>query len=199
MSRLDELDEAAVKVDAPKGTITPRVLDERPLDKVGPTTSAQVEQPLRSGDRQNPAGESAGLKPSLLEAILGHYGFVRHDASPQESTADKKKEKSRKDRTPVKTWAIPLLSAAAVLLLIFSLGVVFGVLLSHGSTPVIAHIATVAHLPGGILLAPLLAPAGVVLLLLAALYAWARGQEQQSSMWNLLGWMFIALFVLGIF
>lgn len=189
MSRLDDLDETVAPVDAPQETIVPKVLEDKPAPPAAPPTTKVTQTATVA---QEPGR-------TLLEAVFAHYGFVRRDASPQEPpTADKKKEKSKKDRVSVKTWAIPLLAASAVLLLMFALGVVFGVLLSHGTTPFIAHVATVARLPVGILLAPLLAPAGVLLFLLAALYCWAKGHEQKSGVWNLAGWVLIALFIMGI-
>lgn len=191
MSRLDDLDETVVAVDAPQETIVPKVLEDKPAPPAAP--------PATKVTQTATVAQEPGERRTLLEAVFAHYGFVRRDASPQETTpADRKKERPERGRAPVKTWAVPLLAASAVLLLMFSLGVVFGVLLSHGATPVIAHIATVAHLPGGILLAPLLAPAGVLLFLLGALYCWAAGYEQKSGAWNLLGWVLIALFIMGI-
>jgi hypothetical protein len=81
----------------------------------------------------------------------------------------------------------------AGLVSVFASGVAFGLLLSHAAP--YAYLTT--SLPIYII-APLEAPAGIVLFLLAAVLLWSYGHDRNSRLLKIIGWLFLILFLGGI-
>lgn len=90
----------------------------------------------------------------------------------------------------------PVTVAAMVLTVVFALGVLYGIVLS-------GHVGLYPYLlssPAAVVLSPLEAPAGVVLLLFASIFAFLRGKDAENpTMWNIAGWLLLLLFVAGMY
>ena len=106
------------------------------------------------------------------------------------------------DKPAKKPWKLsvsehwkPVTVAAMVLTVVFALGVLYGIVLS-------GHVGLYPYLlasPAAVVLSPLEAPAGVVLLLFASIFVFLRGRDAENpTLWNLAGWLLLALFLAGV-
>ncbi|MBU2834791.1 hypothetical protein HF673_03070 [Acidithiobacillus thiooxidans] len=171
------------------------------LEKSAQTESAQGANPLQT------AGSSQVETPSVNDkAGKPSYWLRRGEKKVRPEPSDG----CFSAKVIQETW-IPILLAAIAILLVFASGVVFGMVLTQTAAmqPVKAMLPARAWLPvlaltergsAAALLAPLVAPTGVILFLLAAIYAFLRSRSSgnHQSLWALMGWILLALFLAGI-
>lgn len=165
MSGLDDLDE---EIDLPDADDTPVVVPH--------VLQKQTQQNARTAAVQEPSQKAGMKKPETKET----------------ATAPKVK-RAWLGKTP-EHWK-PITVAAMVMVVIFALGVLYGIVLS-------GHAGLYPYLlssPAAVVLSPLEAPAGVVLLLFAAIFCFLKGRDTENpSLWNLAGWLLLTGFVAGI-
>lgn len=188
------------------------------LEKSAQTESAQGANPLQTAGSSQAASPLQGAKPQGAKPSQVETPSVNDKAGKPSFWRRRGEKKVRPEpsdgcfsaKVIQETW-IPILLAAIAILLVFASGVVFGMVLTQTAAmqPVKAMLPARAWLPvlaltergsAAALLAPLVAPTGVILFLLAAIYAFLRSRSSgnHQSLWALMGWILLALFLAGI-
>lgn len=184
MSNPSDLDD----IDLPDG-LPEEVTVPHALAKAEALQAAKASPPAKASQPVQPAQKKSAAEPVAPEPDKDAARAARQAAREAAREA-----RRRAWREIAESW-LSILVAGMVLTIVFAAGVLYGIVLSGhaGLYPVL--LAS----PAAVVLAPLEAPAGVVLLLLASLYAFLRGKTAESAtLWNLLGWLLLALFLAGV-
>lgn len=170
MSGLDDLDEDIDLPDDDTPVVVPHVLQKQAAQQKIQTAVATEQSQKAAMKKPDAHAAKTEAVPSEAQKPPGWWSTVSEQ------------------------WK-PITAAAMVLTFVFGAGVLYGIVLS-------GHAGLYPYLlasPAAVVLAPLEAPAGVILLLFAAIFCFLKGRDTDNpSLWNLTGWLLLAGFVAGV-